>query len=105
MDEILYLTESKLQAKAAETESEKEGIAVKNLFYYADRYIEKSTWRDMALLKFCLFSMGILAGMAVPVKNKKKAGSIAGLVFLVTYIPLMRKFIRVVADDGEQAEA
>lgn len=85
-------------------ESEKEGIAVKNLFYYAEKYLQKSTWKDMALLKFCLFSMGVLAGMAVPVKDKKKAGSIACLVFLITYIPLMGKFVRIVADKGELAE-
>ena len=31
------------------------------LFGYANRYLEKSDWRDIAMLKFCLFSMGILA--------------------------------------------
>ena len=35
---------------------------MKKLFCYADRYLEKSDWRDIAMLKFCLFSMGIFAG-------------------------------------------
>ena len=29
---------------------------MKRLFYYADRYLEKSTWKDLALIKFCLFN-------------------------------------------------
>ena len=35
---------------------------MKKLFCYADRYLEKSDWRDIAMLKFCLFSMGFFAG-------------------------------------------
>lgn len=26
-----------------------------NLFGYADKYLQKSDWKDIALLKFCLF--------------------------------------------------
>ena len=57
----------------------------------------------MALLKFCLFSIGILAGMRIGEKDKKRAGTIALGVFLVTYIPLMAKFIRIAADEEEAA--
>ena len=55
---------------------------MKKLFYYADRYLQKSDWKDMAMLKFCLFSIGILAGMKIPIRNKKKAAVLALLVFL-----------------------
>lgn len=44
---------------------------MKCLFGYADRYIQKSSWKDMALLKFCLFSMGILIGMQLPEKARE----------------------------------
>ncbi len=68
---------------------------MKQLFYYADKYIQESDWRILAMLKFCLFSMGLLAGMGIPEKGRKKAGMMAALVFLATYIPLMAKFIKI----------
>ncbi len=71
---------------------------MKKLFYYADRYIEKSTWKEVAMLKFCLFSLGILAGMQIPKKDKKEAGILAFLVFVLTYIPLMKKLVEIVAE-------
>lgn len=74
---------------------------MKNLFCYADKYLRKSSWKEMAMLKFCLFSMGILAGMQIPPRYKKKAGILAILVFLVTYIPLMKKFVDVVTEKDE----
>ena len=35
------------------------------LFDKANRYLEICDWKDMALLKFCLFSMGIIVGTHV----------------------------------------
>ncbi len=74
---------------------------MKKLFYYANQYIKKSSWKDLALIKFCLFSMGILAGISIPEKRKERAGIIAAFVFTVTYIPLMMKFISVVREKEE----
>ena len=71
---------------------------MKELFACADEYLHRCSWKDMALLKFCLFSMGILAGMQVLKKDKKKVRIVASLIFVVTYIPLMTKFLRVVVD-------
>lgn len=71
---------------------------MKKLFCYADRYIRKSDWKDLAMLKFCLFSMGILAGMRVPEKNRRRAGWIAAAIFTVTYIPQMAKFFSVIME-------
>lgn len=72
---------------------------MKKLFCYADRYIGKSDWKDLAMIKFCLFSIGILAGMRIPEKNKKQAGWIAAAVFVATYIPLMAKLFSVIAEE------
>lgn len=69
------------------------------LFGYANRYLEKSDWRDIAMLKFCLFSMGIFAGIRIPEKNRKQAGCIAVAVFAATYIALMAKFISVILEE------
>ena len=57
---------------------------MKKLFCYAEKYIAKSDWKDFAMLKFCLFSMGILAGMQIPKRNRKQAGWIAAVVFTGT---------------------
>ena len=70
---------------------------MKKLFGYADEYLRNSDWKDMAMLKFCLFSMGILAGMRISEKSKKKVGVAALFVCVLTYIPLMKKFIGIVA--------
>lgn len=53
------------------------------------------------MIKFCLFSMGILAGMRIPEKNKEHAGWIAAAVFAATYILLMAKFFSVIAEKEE----
>ena len=71
---------------------------VKKLFGYADRYLEKSDWKDLAMIKFCLFSMGVLAGMCISEKKRKTAAWIAAAVFAATYIPLMAKFFSVVRE-------
>lgn len=72
---------------------------MRKLFDYADKYLEKCSWKDLALVKFCLFSMGVLAGIRISEKNRKHAGIIAAAVFMVTYIPLMAKFFAIVMDE------
>lgn len=71
---------------------------MKKLFCYAEKYIAECNWKDLAMLKFCLFAMGVLAGMQIPRKNRKQAGWIAAAVFAATYIPLMAKFFSVVRE-------
>ena len=71
---------------------------VKKLFGYADRHLEKSDWKDLEMIKFCLFSMGVLADLVTSNKNRKTAGWIAAAVFAATYIPLMAKFFSVVRE-------
>ena len=36
---------------------------MKKLFDYADSYLKKCDWRDLALIMFFLFSIGIMAGL------------------------------------------
>ena len=77
------------------------GEAGHTLFYYGDRYLKKSSWKDLAMVKFCLFSMGVLAGMKIPRRDRKCAAAVAGVVFAVTYIPLMTKFFAIVREKEE----
>ncbi len=36
---------------------------MKKVFTAADRYIETSNWKTIAVLKFCLLALGIIIGM------------------------------------------
>lgn len=76
------------------------------LFGFADQFLKESDWKDIALLKFCLCAMGILIGCTVGERQKKKVMAGAGIVFLVTYIPLIVKCIRILLrkDWLEEAE-
>ncbi len=42
------------------------------LLDFGNRYARESTWKDFALVKFCLFSMGLTAGTQISDKHKKK---------------------------------
>ncbi|MBQ1382966.1 MAG: hypothetical protein IIY73_03560 [Solobacterium sp.] len=66
----------------------------RKLLDFGNDYARKSTWKDFALVKLCLFSMGLAAGTAVPKKHRKKAIAASGAVFALTYIPLMYKVFR-----------
>lgn len=65
---------------------------MKNLFRLADQYIRESDWMDLARIKFCLCAVGILLGMQIPPKHRKAAALGAGLVYVVTFLPLMSQF-------------
>lgn len=66
------------------------------LFDYANEYNNSSDWKDIALLKFCLFALGIIIGLYVP-ENKKRPVLIGvAVVFFATYISLMVKFFSVI---------
>lgn len=71
---------------------------MKFLFDSADRYIARCSWKDLALIKFCLFAMGLLVGVQLPKKYRTPALAAGAAVFLVTYVPLMAKYLRVVLD-------
>ena len=61
----------------------------------ADRYLKASDWKTLAALKFCLFSLGMMAGVLLPQAAKRGALIICGAVFIATYVPLMLKLVRV----------
>ena len=71
---------------------------MKKLFDAANRYIETSDWKLIAVLKFCLISLGMMIGIAINRKNKKQVFFAALGVFVLTYIPLMVKFYKVFTD-------
>ena len=72
-----------------------EVIMMKKLLDFGNRYAKQSTWKDFALVKFCLFSMGLAAGTRVADRHKKAVSAGSLCVFAAAYIPLIIKMIRV----------
>lgn len=68
------------------------------LIEYGNKYARQSTWKDFAMVKFCLCAMGILIGFAVPKKARKPVMFGAIAVFVGTYVPLMLKLLRIVLE-------
>jgi hypothetical protein len=73
----------------------KEEPVMDKLFDFGNRYARESTWKDFALVKICLFSMGLAAGTKIPEKHKKKAIGAAACLFAGTYPLLMTKVFRL----------
>lgn len=74
---------------------------MKKLIRCANQYIWESDWKTIGLLKFCLLSLGICIGMTVPEQKKKTVLRAVSLSFILTYIPLMAKFVQVILSDEE----
>jgi uncharacterized membrane protein len=75
---------------------------MKKLFSAADRYLRVCDWRDIAVLKFCLVALGSLVGLAIPTRKRKPATRIAALIFVVTYVPLLVKFLFVMCGKKDE---
>ena len=65
------------------------------LFAAANQYLKESDWKTIAMIKFCLCSIGVIIGVLLPPAVKTAALVSAALVFVVTYIPLMLKLYRI----------
>lgn len=64
------------------------------LFDYANAYIRWCDWKDISLLKLCLLALGVLLGLVLPKKARKPAACVAVVVFVLTYVPAMARFLR-----------
>lgn len=72
---------------------------MKKLIELGNLMAKNSTWKDFALVKFCLCAMGVIIGVLLP-KEAKQAALIIGIViFIATYIPLMYRFFRIVKNN------
>ena len=74
---------------------------MKRLLSYADRYLQKSSWKDIGVIKACVFSVGVLAGTYIPKKKTECARMIAWIGFMSMAVPIMMKFFEVVTDKHE----
>lgn len=69
---------------------------MKKLLNYADEFLKESTWKDLILIKCCVWAVGIMWGMAIPRKRHKPVVFTVVLVFVATCIPLMLKLFRII---------
>lgn len=65
------------------------------LLEFGNRYARQSTWKDFALTKICLFSMGLLIGSLFMGKWRDAMRKIALIVFAISYIALIVQMVRV----------
>ena len=65
---------------------------MKNLLEAAEDYTKQVDWRDLAELKCCMFALGVLLGLAVPRRWRKKAGRGAAALFAAACVPQAAKF-------------
>lgn len=68
---------------------------MRRLFEIGNAYARQSDWKDFALVKICLFSLGMLVALRLPLGALGKARKWARCGFVLTYVPLMKKFFRV----------
>lgn len=66
---------------------------MKKLFYYADEYIKRCTWTDLALLKICLLALGLLIGARLTGGLKVLGQLLAIVLFTATFIVLIATFL------------
>lgn len=74
---------------------------MKKLLEIGNQYIKESDWKVIAVLKFCLISLGILIGMNIPHKGKRLAAIGCTGVFVLTYVPLMAKLLKMLFGKGQ----
>lgn len=68
---------------------------MKKIFDSADQYLRESNWKTLAALKICLLAMGIVIGMLIPEKSKRKVFPICTGIFAGTVVPLMKKYFDI----------
>jgi len=66
-----------------------------------NRCIKALDFTDLAMLKLCLVSFGLLIGLFIPSKSKKCFGLLMGILFGGSYIALMSKFFTALKDTSD----
>lgn len=66
------------------------------LIVCANHWVKESDWKDLALLKLCVGALGVILGLTALRKNRRASLAVSAVVFVLTWLPLMKKFARVV---------
>ena len=70
-----------------------------NIFKTANNYISTCDWKDLALMKFCLVGLGMMAGGILAKKYRKEVICVGASLFTATYIPVMAKVSEKIVED------
>jgi hypothetical protein len=68
---------------------------MKTIIEHSKKYLDQMNLMDVSLLKVCMVSAGILIGISVPQKHKKKVAAGTSVIFALSYAPLMTKYLGV----------
>ncbi len=68
-------------------------------FKLTERFIQRASGLDLMLIKLCMYSAGIMMGAALPKRIKKPVVFGAMGMFVVTYLPLAIKMIKIAHDE------
>lgn len=75
---------------------------MEKIFVAANRCIKSWTWREVAVLKVCLGALGVMAGILVPRRQRRKVFIGAWAAFVITMIPLTVHFaLKLKEEAGE----
>lgn len=77
---------------------------MKKLIAAGNLYLKDMDLTDVALLKICLCSLGVLVGLGASKRHKRPAALLAGGLFVGTYIPLMGKLFKVLLKTEEYTD-
>lgn len=82
---------------------------IRKLLLAADDYIGRADWKDLSLLKVCLFALGLAVGCRVGKKDRKFVFAAGLTVFALASIPLWIKFLpclrnRFLGDRGAEEQ-
>lgn len=62
---------------------------MKNFIAFINDYVKHCTVKTITLIKLCVMSFGVLLGLAVPGKHKKKVAVATTVLLLASYVPLV----------------
>ena len=68
----------------------------------ANTYIKDSDWTDLALIKFCMLAIGVIIGATVCGKKKVPVIVISSIVFVVTLIPILIRFLPILSENAKE---
>lgn len=74
---------------------------MRKLIAAGNLYLKKMDLTDVALLKLCMGALGVLIGLGCAKHHRKSAGFFAGVLFFLTWLPVMGKFFRALTDTEE----
>ena len=76
------------------------------LIVCANHWVKESDWKDLALVKLCMGALGVILGLTALRKNRRVSLAVSAAVFVLTWLPLMKKFARIVLRTlrGEERE-